>query len=229
MQKSLLVTFAGLITLAAPCAMAEVGMGIRGGTFGYGLDFDVGVTDHLALRVGYNYLDYNQTVTDTDVRYDGKLKISSVSGFLDWHPFAGGFRLSLGAVGSGPKVDVVGTPTASGTFELNGNTYTTAQIGSLTGQIKVGNSVAPYVGIGYGNVPRGRHPVTFLFDLGAIYGGTPKVSLTATCSSSLTAQQCAALQSQLDTDVAAEIARLENNVNEIKWYPIVSIGLGIRF
>jgi hypothetical protein len=65
---------------------------------------------------------------------------------------------------------------------LNGNTYTSAELGSVTGTVKVGNSAAPYVGFGWGNPTSPTHRVQFLFDVGAIYSGTPSVTLTAQCA-----------------------------------------------
>lgn len=208
----------------ARTADADVGIGIRGGSFGYGLDFDIGLVQKLNLRLGYNGFDYNYTVDDTGVKYDGKIKISSFSALFDWHAFDGGFRVSLGAVASGPKVDVVGTPTG-GTYQIGNGTYTASQVGSISGQIKIGNSVAPYVGLGWGNVLSEKHRVAFLFDIGAIYGGTPEVGLTVTCGSAASAQVC----SQLQTDAQREIQDLRDNVSTVSWYPVVSIGIGIRF
>lgn len=209
---------------AASLAQAGVGVGLRGGTLGYGVDFDVGLTEKLTGRLGYNFLNYDETVDDTDVRYEGTLKISSFSALLDWHPSGGGFRLSLGAVTSGPKVEVVGTPT-SGTYEIGDHVYTASQVGDLRGEVKIGNSVAPYVGLGYGNAAGEKHRVTFLFDLGAIYGGNPQVSLTARCGSGISPTLCAQLQSDLQT----EINDMENDAGSLKWYPVVNFGIGIRF
>jgi hypothetical protein len=225
--RSLVGGLIALCTLIGVTQVADaaVGMGVRAGTLGYDVDFDVSLVPTLSLRLAYNGLNYNHSVNDTGVRYDGKLKISSFSTLLDWHLLPGGFRLSAGAVASGPKIDVVGTPSGSGTYQIGDNTYTAAQVGSLQGQIKIGNSVAPYVGVGWGNVPKGTLPVTFLFDVGAIYGGTPKVSLMATCNAGIPPAQC----TQLQNDVGVEIRKLEDNVSAIKWYPVVSIGIGIRF
>ena len=206
-------------------ADAAVGMGVRAGTLGYDIDFDVSLVPTLNLRIAYNGLNYDHTVNDTAVRYDGKLKISSFSALLDWHLLPGGFRLTAGAVASGPKIEIVGTPSGAGTYQIGDNTYTASQVGSLQGQIKMGNSIAPYVGFGWGNVPKGVLPVTFLFDVGAIYGGTPDVSLTATCNASLPPAQC----TQLQNDASVEIRKVQGNVSAIKWYPVVNVGIGIRF
>lgn len=213
--------------LAAQSASAAVGVGLRGGTLGYGLDFDVGMTEKLTLRLAYNHLNYSRTINDTNVRYDGTLKIDSFSGFLDWHVFGGGFRLSLGAVGAGPKIEVDGTPAPGQSVDINGTSYDRSELGSLRGTLKIGNTVAPYIGLGYGNIVSEKHRVTFLFDLGAIYGGRPNVNLTATCGPAISGN--AAACAQLQRDVQAEIDKLKTNASGIEWYPVINIGLGIRF
>ena len=217
------------VACTASAHAVEVGMGLRAGTLGGGIDLDIGLSDKFNLRFGYNYLSYDETVEETDVSYDGTLDINSFSTLIDWHVVGGGFRLTVGAIASGPKIDVVGTPTAGGTYQIGDSTYTAAQIGSLQGEIKVGNSVAPYVGIGYGNVVGKSGRVSFLFDLGAMYGGTPEVTLTANCNPSLSPAACATLQAQLNSDLATEIAELEDDAQAMQWYPVISVGLGIRF
>ena len=216
-----------LCTVAFQVAHAEVGMGLRAGTLGFGADVDIGMNDKLALRFAYNFLDYDRTVEDTEVTYDGKLKISSFSGYLDWHVFGGGFRLSVGAVGSGPKFEVDGTPAPGEAVEINGTLYDRTELGSLSGEIKIGNSVAPYIGLGYGNVVSEKHRITLLFDLGAIYGGTPDVNLSATCGPAISGNPTAC--AQLQRDVQVEIDALKEDASEVKWYPVISLGLGIRF
>lgn len=218
---ALLLCCAGLATTA----QADVGVGLRAGTMGFGADFDIGLTEKLNLRLGYNFLNYDYEVEDTDVTYDGELEINSFSALLDWHAFGGGFRFSLGAVSSGPSIEVDGTPAAGTTVEIGDTTYTAAQVGSLTGEVEFGSSVAPYVGIGFGNVVGKNHRVTFLFDLGVVYTGKPDVSLTARCGTALSATQCA----QLQQDVREEVAELETDSNDFELYPVINLGIGIRF
>ncbi len=205
-------------------ARAETGIGLRAGTMGLGVDFDISLLEKLNFRLGYNGLNVNKDVSDTDVNYDGEIKISSFSGLLDWHVAGGGFRLTGGLVGSGPKINVVGAP-SGGTYDLGNNTYTASQIGSLRGEIKLGNSAAPYLGVGWGNAVSTKHRVSFLFDLGLIYGGEPDVALTAICGAGVPAPTCA----QLQVDVQREIQELKDDVSTIRWYPVISFGIGVRF
>ena len=207
-------------------AMADVNFAtaMRVGSFGYGADFDVGLTKSVNVRLGYNTFSLSRTINDTDVTYDGKFKIGAASAILDWHIFNGGFRLSAGAVQKGPKVDVVGKPAASGTFEFNGNTYQASDIGSANGTIKMGDSTAPYVGIGWGNTVDKEDRITFLLDLGAIHTGSPKVDLNFTCTSVIPGT-C----STFSQDIAAEKADLEKKAKNYEWYPVINLGLAVRF
>jgi hypothetical protein len=176
------------------------------------------------LRVGYSLFDHDEKLEDTDVVYDGELSLRNATALLDWHVFGGGFRLSFGAVGASTKVEVVGTPTG-GTYEIGDEVFTAAEVGSLTGEIEMGNSVAPYVGIGWGNTVDAAGRITVLFDLGAVYTGSPEVTLTARCGAGIPAARCSELQREVDK----EIQEIKDDSADFEWWPVVSLGLAIRF
>jgi hypothetical protein len=90
----------------------------------------------------------------------------------------------------------------------------------LSGTVKSGRSLAPYLGIGYGNVARAG--VNFYFDLGIMFMGSPKASLVASCGGSA---NCA----QLRNDLNAEQARLQDDLSRFKYYPVANVGLTIGF
>ena len=112
---------------------------------------------------------------------------------------------------------MTGTPT-SGTYTLNGHTYTAQQVGSLTGKTHF-NGAAPYVGIGWGD-PMDGGRLTFTANVGAIYQGAPNISLTATG---------AAANPQLASDVQAEQNRVNSKVSGYQWWPVMGVGLMYRF
>src|SRR5690348_15322084 len=173
-----------LACLVAPAvsraATPDFALAVRGGTLGAGLDLDLGLSPSFGMRVGFGGFNVNHNVDTSDVNYDGRLKLRTVTGLLDWYVFQGAFHLTAGVAGNDTKLDVVGQPNQS-TYTINGTTYSSSQIGSLTGELKFGNSVSPYVGFGWGNPAGENGHVHFLFDIGAIYGGTPSVTLTAQC------------------------------------------------
>lgn len=209
-------------------AAPSVALDVRGGTTGYGFDVDVGLLSHLGARVGYSTFSFNRSIDQTEVTYDGRLKISDVSALLDWYPFAGGFRLSLGGVsGGGLTVDATGVPTADGAYTINGHSYTTDEMGSLAGRLKFGGALSPYLGLGWGNPIGSTHHFHILLDAGAIYGGTPNVTLDATCGAA--APSGSPMCSQIQSDLQVERQTLQSDVTLIKWYPVINLGLAYRF
>lgn len=229
MKVPSLVTACLCLTAALCAAPAQAGdpafgIGLRAGTLGIGADLDFKLNDSLNVRVGYAGGSISRSVTDTQVHYDGTLKLSNPSALLDWRPFQGVFHLTVGAVASSSKIEATGVPAAGGSYTINGNTYTSADIGSVGGEFNFGNSLAPYVGLGWGNVVGSSGHFSVLFDVGATYAGTPKVALTANCTSAF-----ASVCTQLQADVDAEKAKLAKDLTVLKWYPVVSLGFGYRF
>ncbi|MGZ8255830.1 MAG: hypothetical protein ACXWVT_13335 [Burkholderiaceae bacterium] len=208
-------------TLGAGAAQAA-GVGLRAGTTGLGADLGFSLIPTLSARVGYSGLSYSTTVDQTDVKYDGRLRLSNLNLLLDFSPLPGPFRVTGGFIFNDNKIDLTGEP-SSGTYTINGVTYPAAAIGNLSGSVKSGNRAAPYLGIGYGNVA--GFGVNFYFDLGVMFQGTPSASLAATCGAALPAAQC----SQLQANVAAEQNRLQNEISAFKYYPVANIGITIGF
>ena len=219
-----------LACLTAPAASLaaepDFAVAVRAGTPGVGLDLDLGLSPSFGVRVGFSGFDINHDIDTSDVDYDGRLKLATVTGLLDWYVFSGGFRLTAGVAGNDTKLDVTGLPN-QGTYTINGHTYSSAQLGSLTGQLKFGDSVSPYVGFGWGNPAGEDGRIHFLFDVGAIYGGTPSVSLAAQCGPAAPTGSPACNQAQ--SDLASEEAKLRHKADILQWYPMVSLGIGFRF
>lgn len=209
MKLSKTVLFATAIAVTGSAGAA--GIGVRAGTNGVGGDIGWGVAPTLSARIGYSGLNYDSDVSTTGVRYDGKLKLSNLSGLLDWSPL-GPFRLTAGIVGTNNKVDVTGVPANAAA----------SAAGTLSGTIELGKRTAPYLGFGYGNVAGAG--VNFYFDIGVMFQGSPKSTLTATCTSPGSAQ-CTSLQNS----VAAEQMALDDKMSNYKYYPVASIGITIGF
>lgn len=219
-----------LACLAAPAASSAADPGfavaVRAGTPGVGIGLDLGLSPSFGMRVGFAGLDVNHAVDTTDVSYDGRLRLRTVTGLLDWYVFRGTFHLTAGIAGNGTKLDVVGQP-SQGLYTVNGTTYSSAQLGSLSGDLKFGNAAAPYIGFGWGNPAGENGRIHFLFDVGAIYGGTPVVSLVAQCGPA--APQGSAACEEIQSNVAAEEQKLASKAEFLRWYPVASLGIAVRF
>lgn len=196
-----------VLSLVAAGSVQAAGIGVRAGTTGVGADVAWDLAPTLSARVGYSALKWNYDVdTSSGVEYDGKLKLSNLNTMIDFHPLGPVFRLTGGVIFNDNKYDV-----RSKQFG-----------GALSGTVEAGKSAAPYLGVGWGTVAGAG--VNFYFDLGIMFMGTPKATLAASCGS-LSPAQCAAVQSQ----VAAEQARLQDELDNAKYYPVVNFGLTIGF
>ncbi len=217
------ITLTALAATLCSSSFAEVGVGVRAGTTGLGVDLGFSLVPTLAARVGYSELSINKTANSNDANYDGKLKLSNFSALLDWSPL-GPFRITGGLVGDNNKINVTGKP-QSGILTLNGTSYDQTQLGSVVGTIKSKNSVAPYLGVGFGNVS--GFGINFYSDIGAMFQGGAKSSLTANCGAAAPAGS--ATCNQIQSNVAGEQLSLNNKISGFKVYPVISVGLTVGF
>ena len=220
MRRIRIAAFISALLMAS--SVSAAGVGIRAGTTGVGGDVAFDLVPTLSARFGYSWLNFNTSVDSTDVNYDAKAKLSNGNLFLDWAPLGPFFRITGGLVLNANKVDV-DARAAGGSYTLGGTTYPASAIGSLTGTVKSGNSAAPYLGIGYGRVAGAG--VNFYADLGVMFQGTPKATLTATCGAATPAALC----SQIQASTALEAIDLQDSIKNFKYFPVASIGVTIGF
>lgn len=222
MSRRLAAALAPLLLLPA-VSQADTSLGLRAGTLGLGAELSFAVSQRLALRLGADtYSPKTVTVTQQDVDYDAKAKLRSASLLVDWFPFANNFRISLGAMINQNKVTATGKPNSNGQFTINGQPINASDVGSLDAEVSF-KKTAPYLGIGYGRPINGG--LSFISDLGVMFQGSPKSTLTATCSPTASAPNCTTLQNA----VAAEQATLQDDLSKFKYYPVFSIGLAYTF
>ena len=123
----------------------------------------------------------------------------------------GGFvHLSAGLVYNAVQLDGVGEPLED--YQLEARTFSKEQIGSVGVSLSYDTKIAPYVGIGLGNVAIGR-TIGFTIDGGVILSGPLTVDFTATGMLEPSGEQDDIIQEALDG---------------IEIYPVISLGLVIR-
>jgi hypothetical protein len=206
---------------AGGSAQAEVGVTGNLGTTGLGVHLSVPVASSLNARFGVNAFNYSYSGNTSDVDYDFKMKLQTVEALMDWFPGGSQFRLSGGVFYNGNKVDATAKSNAGGSFTFNGRTYTSADAGRVDGRIDF-RKVAPYLGIGWGNSVAKSKGWGFSTDLGVLFQGSPRTSLSSTgCN----LPDC----SQLKADIAAENRKLEDEVSSFKAYPVIRVGISYKF
>ena len=220
MKKILLVIAASLGLSLAETARADgLALGLKIGTLGPGVEAAAFVTSNLNLRAAGNYIAFNYKVGVDDINYNGNLRLSTLLGLVDLHPFGGGFRLSGGVVINDSKIDLTGKP-ANDTVKIGGTTYPSASVGQINGQATF-DHIAPYAGIGYGAPVNDGTDFSFSFDLGVIIQSSPQISLSATGA--------AASDPTFRSDLNKERDRAQNVADKFRLYPVLSFGICYQF
>jgi hypothetical protein len=197
------------------------GVTTRIGTLGIGIDVAKSLTAQFNGRLGFNFGNVNINRTDSGINYDSQLNLSSVQLFGDYYPFGSStFRITGGLVAQNNKFAVNSQPSGNGTYTIDGNQYQASSVGTLSGEYKYGNSIAPYLGIGIGKST--NEGLGFNADLGVMFTGSPKVSLNA---SNPTFNNNPTTRTQLDN----QVRQTENDLRGFNLYPVLSVGVSYGF
>lgn len=204
-------------------AKRSVGLGVttRVGTLGIGVDVAKSFTSQVNGRLGFNFGNVNFNRTDSGINYDSQLSLSSVQLFGDYYPFSSSsFRVTGGLVAQNNRFSVTSKPSSNGTYTIDGNQYQASNVGTLSGEYKYGNSIAPYLGIGIGKST--NEGLGFNADLGVMFTGSPKVTLNA---SNPTFNDNQTTRTQLDN----QVRQTETDLRGFNVYPVLSVGLSYGF
>jgi len=228
MKKNMIAAIT--LSLAAGFANAEttsgmlpdIGVSAKAGTAGFGVDFTAAINDNFKVRAGYSTYEYSTNHTEEDIDYDAKLRLGGFNLLADYHPWAGGFRVTAGGFTPKHRLGGVGKYTGpSSTVTVNGRDYSSNDLQNLTLDAKW-KGFRPYLGLGYDGFNKTKAGLFFTADVGVIFSGSPSVRLAANCVN-------AALCAQAATDIAAEEAKLRDDISDAKYLPVVQVGIGYRF
>jgi hypothetical protein len=213
------VTAAGLALcfgLATPVS-AQIAVGAKAGSAGFGVDAGLSIFGPLSLRVGLGVTDVlslDPAFSVDDLTYELKLPTSFVLAGVDLRLLgplgvSGGFLLREGDLGV--DAELTGSQTVGGT------TYT--ETGTLSGTVKM-NALAPYLAVSVGHLA--ARGIGFFAMAGAAFAGEPTVALTAAGPITLVDGFSQSL----------ETARQEAQDQIPGWlkvYPLVQVGVRLGF
>ncbi|AFZ03054.1 hypothetical protein [Calothrix sp. PCC 6303] len=196
------------------------------GTLGVGASITKSLTPNLNGRVGVNTISLDvggYRKRENEVEYDANLNLLNVSTVVDYHPFKNsGFRVTGGLVFNDNNVEGKARIRDNTVFEYNGNQYTNQDISSVKGKVSFPNNVAPYLGIGWGNAVKPGKRWGFSVNLGVMFTGSPKVDLDANIVNE-------SLRSQIVQDLQVEKKELEDDLEQLSIYPVLSLGVSYHF
>lgn len=150
-KKNIFAILAGsaLALTAASASADDIGVNLKIGTLGPGVELSKGLSDKLSIGLGFNSYKLKTSETTSDVSYDFKFQLQTVALLANYHPFAGMLRLTGGVMYNNNELSLTGKPSGANNYTINGQTYTAAQVGSLTGKLGF-NTAAPYLGSAWG-------------------------------------------------------------------------------
>jgi hypothetical protein len=196
-------------------------------TLGVGATVTKSITPNVNAKLGINGLGISQDISASNVDYKADLNLFNVSTLIDYHPWQkGGFRLTGGLVFQDNNLEGTGKASNAGTININGRDYnSTDQLTSVKAKVSFANSVAPYIGIGWGNAVKPGKRWGFSANLGVMFAGSPKVALTPTFGQNADE----ALKTQINNDIEAERKKQESDLNWLSIYPVFSVGISYQF
>lgn len=219
MRKFWIVAMGLACVGVATGAQAEgIGVGLKLGTLGAGLEVTKGFTNYINGRASFQGFSYDYNASEGGVDYEGSLDLSSGALFLDWHPFKGSIRFTLGGVFNNNEMMLKAEPAV--TYNIGGTTYTVTDVGTLKGAVAF-DSFSPYVGMGWGNAVEDKQFYTVSLDIGVLFQGSPAGKLTA---DGLLATNPAFL-----SNLKLEEEELNDSLKNFQFYPVISLGLAYHF
>lgn len=221
----------------SPAGFFKPSFGIvaKGSMLGIGGDVGAAITPFFNVRGGFNGLSFNHGFSNDGIHYDGTLRLRSVEALVDITPLRDWFHISPGVlVYNGNQITATGNVPGGQNFTLGGATFRSSPIDPVHGTGKlVVKKAAPMVMFGFGNPIPHNHHFTIFHDFGIVFQGTPTTTLNLAGSACdpVTGLACvnAATDPLVQTQVKAEQDKINKDTSIVKFYPVASLGIGIRF
>ncbi|MEM7210187.1 MAG: hypothetical protein AAF434_20365 [Pseudomonadota bacterium] len=195
----------------------DVGVGVNVGTLGAGINATFNINDYFNARLGYNSLSLDEEQTEDDIDYDVEFDLKTTELMLDWYPFSGSFRTTIGYIANGS--DVSGSASITDATEVGSVTVTE---GSLTSDLDFDSS-AYYFGVGWGNPMGDSEGFSFVSDIGVIALGEPTFSITG-----VTVVSSVGNVEVTQEDIDEQEADTQEDIDDVLW-PVARIGVVYRF
>lgn len=194
------------------------------GLSGIGVETTVDLSDSWNLRAGIDGIAGSlEEIKLDDVKYDTDFQGVSGSVFADLYPWKKSFRLSFGAIVSGGRADLE-VSAENDELKIGDNVYPADQVLFLGGRT-TGSGIAPYFGVGWGNPVGRRKRWTITCDLGLTYRPSTHLILLGELDPSADED----MEARFREDLRLERERLEDDLNDWRWFPVARVGFSWRF
>ena len=207
-----------MVLAVSGTALAEsnFGLGVKAGTLGIGVEGTWRPVPVVDIRLGINQYEYDYSGRYEGIDYNGTLNLDTLYGTVNFKFPLSPFRVTVGAYSNSNEFTMASAE--SGSFEIGGTTYTSADIGSVTATASF-PSTAPYLGFGFDFSLGGK--VGLNLDFGVMWQGEPTISMMT--------DGLLASDSDFLASVEAERLELQNEVSDYKAWPVLSLGFVFNF
>jgi len=211
---------AAILSLASTNAVADIprmSAGVNVGSLGAGATLAVEINRQFEARVGLNQSPADFDVEVDGLSYNGDISLNTTTAIVDFYPWLGlGFRLSAGAFLNGNEVG--GTAQPAEPVNFGGQVFQPEDIGSATAAISFPSS-APYVGLGWGRRTGHQGRLKFSIDAGVFFQGTPTAAISVENPNGVISE----------ADIAQARSDVQEELNNLEIYPVLSLGVSYSF
>ncbi|MEK7661005.1 MAG: hypothetical protein AAB680_03080 [Pseudomonadota bacterium] len=182
---------------------------IRAGTLGAGVEVGLEVMPTLVLRGVYNNFDYDYKKNVDGIAYDGTLALGSYGAQVDFHPPAIPFYITAGMYKNDNNINL--NARQQGSYNIGGNTYSAAQIGTLNSRVSYGPT-ALYGGLG---MELAAGPAALVLEGGLYLQNDPNIRMSASGPIGTNPAFLA--------DLNNEIAAQRDTFDKTKYWPAITV------
>jgi len=212
------VALAALALCTCGIASADFGVGLKAGTLGVGVEGRWSFLPWLDVRVGANGYDYDDDGSQAGINYDATFALDTFYATGNLRVPLSPFRLTAGAFDNRNEFLLGSRDTGGADFNIGGTSFSPADVGTVNAVASF-DDISPYLGVGYDVEIFGK--VGFNLDFGVLWQGTPTVSIQA--------DGLAADQQVFQDALELERLELEDELNDFKAWPVVSLGFVYNF
>lgn len=223
-------------------------------TLGDGSELRYDFSRRLKFRASYNKYEYRQSSLHKGVAATFGVGLNTTSLLLDWHPFDGHFRTTIGLSINHHQLSAAAhhngiftlEPQTIGAHTIDPRAFGFSTIAPISVEpVSIGRhtitgrnllqvsaradyrTYAPYVGFGWGNNSERHGRLRYSIDIGAILHGKPQISLNL--SGDLPDLARKHFPNELNSLIAREEQEIRDELSKIKFFPVVSTGISYKF
>jgi hypothetical protein len=207
-----------LIFIGTKSYSQNLGLILKGSTTGVGIDLGYRINTKWLVKMGTDSYSYkfltNYQSSDYDMNLDANILVGSGSLVVDYQIFKRVY-LSGGAILNNFNTKVDGTLQSD--IKFGDVILSKSKLGNISWEVEKYKSVAPYLGIGFGNNMNSRKKVNLSLEIGGMFQEAPQLKIISN----------GVFQTNSDVDIN-QAGSLSESIEQYKIYPVFKLNFGIK-